>query len=250
MNSNGKVALVTGAGKRIGRALALALGDAGCRVAVHYSRSEKDALETAELVSSLGPGSEAVIIQADLEDPEQVETLASSVASQLGPIEILINNASVFERSELSDVDVDSWDRHFAINVRAPFLLARLMREQLATNASGSGAPGKIISLNDWSTARPGQFAYGVSKSALSGLTRSLALALAPNIQVNEIALGAILPPANIGVDRPREQIKINLGPADRMGKLNEVADAVLMLIQNDFITGETINVDGGKHIY
>ena len=101
-----------------------------------------------------------------------------------------------------------------------------------------------------WSTARPGQFAYGVSKSALSGLTRSLALALAPNIQVNEIALGAILPPANIGVDRPREQIKINLGPADRMGKLNEVADAVLMLIQNDFITGETINVDGGKHIY
>ena len=99
-------------------------------------------------------------------------------------------------------------------------------------------------------TARPEQFAYGVTKSALSGLTRTLALALAPNIQVNEIALGAILPPANIDADRQREQIKIDLGPADRMGKLNEAADAVMMLVQNDFITGETINVDGGKHIH
>ena len=89
-----------------------------------------------------------------------------------------------------------------------------------------------------------------MTKSALSGLTRTLALALAPNIQVNEIALGAILPPANIDADRQREQIKIDLGPADRMGKLNEAADAVMMLVQNDFITGETINVDGGKHIH
>ncbi len=250
MNPNGKVALVTGAGKRIGRALALALGDAGCRVAVHYKGSEKDALETAALINSLAPGSEAVIIQADLADPKQVETLVASVASRLGPLEILINNASVFERTELKDVDVDSWDRHFAINVRAPFLLGQSMWKQLATNAGGPDTPGKIISLNDWSTARPEQFAYGVTKSALSGLTRTLALALAPNIQVNEIALGAILPPANIDADRQREQIKIDLGPADRMGKLNEAADAVMMLVQNDFITGETINVDGGKHIH
>ena len=255
MDSNGKVALVTGAGRRVGRALALALGDAGCRVAVHYSQSEKDAEETAELISSLAPGTEAVIIQADLEDPEQVESLASSVAEKLGPIEILVNNAAVFEQNVLKDVSVDNWDRHFAINVRAPFLLARSMQAQLAPITPGSGAPapstqGKIISLNDWRTARPDRFAYGVTKSALSGLTRTLALALAPHIQVNEIALGAILPPANIAADRPREEIKIDLGPADRMGTLNEVANSVLMLIQNDFITGETINVDGGKHIY
>ena len=196
-----------------------------------------------------------MIVQADLEDPEQVESLASSVATQLGPIEILVNNAAVFERTVLIDVSVDDWDRHFAINVRAPFLLAQSMRAQLAPDASGPSGPGqsaagKIISLNDWRTARPGHFAYGVTKSALSGLTRSLALALAPHIQVNEVALGAILPPANIALDRPREEIKIALGPADRMGTLNEVANAVLMLVHNDFITGETINVDGGKHIY
>ena len=255
MDSNGKVALVTGAGRRVGRALALALGDAGCRVAVHYSQSEKDALETASLINSLAPGGEAVIIQADLENPEQVESLASSVAEQLGPIEILVNNAAVFEQTGLKDVSVDDWDRHFAINVRAPFLLAQLMRAQLSPDmagqsAPGQSAPGKIISLNDWRTARPGRFAYGVTKSALSGLTRTLALALAPHIQVNEVALGAILPPANIALDRPREEIKIDLGPADRMGTLNEVANAVLMLVHNDFITGETINVDGGKHIY
>ena len=254
MDSNGKVALVTGAGRRVGRALALALGDAGCRVAVHYNRSEKDAQETASLINSLAPGSEAVILQADLEDSEQVESLASSVAEQLGPIEILVNNAAVFEQTGLKDVSVDDWDRHFAINVRAPFLLAQSMRAQLSPDAADQGtpaqsAPGKIISLNDWRTARPGRFAYGVTKSALSGLTRTLALALAPHIQVNEVALGAILPPANIALDRPREEIKIDLGPADRMGTLNEVASAVLMLVHNDFITGETINVDGGRHI-
>jgi len=250
MDSNGKVALVTGAGRRVGRALALALGDAGCRVAVHYSQSEKDAQETASLINSLAPGGEAIIIQADLENPEQVESLASSVAEQLGPIEILVNNAAVFEQTGLKDVSVDGWDRHFAINVRAPFLLAQSMQTQLAPSAGGTSAPGKIISLNDWRTARPGRFAYGVTKTALSGLTRTLALALAPHIQVNEIALGAILPPANIAADRPGEEIKVDLGLANRMGTLNEVANAILMLIQNDFITGETINVDGGQHIY
>ncbi len=250
MDPNGKVALVTGAGRRVGRALALALGDAGCRVAVHYGRSEKDAQETASLINSLAPGSEAVVVQANLEDPAQVESLTSSVAEQLGPIEILINNASVFDRAGLEDVSTDDWDRHFAVNVRAPFLLAQTMRTQLAPNATGTSTPGKIISLNDWRTARPSRFAYGVTKSALSGLTRTLALAMAPHVQVNEIALGAILPPADISMDRPREEIKIDLGPADRMGTLNEVADAVLMLVRNDFITGETINVDGGRHVY
>lgn len=249
MDPNGKVALVTGAGRRVGRALALALGDAGCRVAIHYNRSDQDAQETAALISSLAPGVQAITVQADLEHPAQVESLAASVAEQLGPIEILVNNASLFERAVIEYVSVDQWDRHFAINVRAPFLLAQSMRKQLASATGDAGATGKIINLGDGHTARPGQFAYGVTKSALTGLTRSLALALAPQIQVNEVALGVILPPANVALDRPREEIKIDLGPADRMGTLNEVANAVLMLVHNDFITGETINVDGGKHI-
>tara|TARA_B100000809_G_scaffold253521_1_gene289628 strand:+ start:1488 stop:2219 length:732 start_codon:yes stop_codon:yes gene_type:complete len=242
MDPNAKVSLVTGAGRRIGRALALALGDTGCRVAVHYNHSEQDANETASLIKAMG--NEVITVKADLEDPTQVENLAAHVNEQLGPIEIMVNNASVFDKVGLKEVSAEEFDRHFAINVRAPFLLAKSMNDQLAT-----GSPGKIINLNDWRKARPTRFAYGVTKSALSGLTRTLALSMAPNVQVNEIALGAILPPADIPIDRPRDKITINLGPADRMGSLNEVADAMMMLIKNDFITGETINVDGGRHI-
>ena len=242
MDPNAKVALVTGAGRRIGRALALALGDTGCRVAVHYNHSEQDANETASLIKAMG--NEAITVKADLEDPTQVEDLAAHVYEQFGSIEIMVNNASVFDKVGLKEVSAEEFDRHFAINVRAPFLLAKFMTEQLTT-----GSPGKIINLNDWRKARPTRFAYGVTKSALSGLTRTLALSMAPNVQVNEIALGAILPPADIPIDRPRDKIAINLGPADRMGSLNEVADAMMMLIKNDFITGETINVDGGRHI-
>ena len=242
MDPNGKIALVTGAGRRVGRALALALGDAGCRVAVHYGQSEQDANETAALIQSMG--SESITLQADLEDPKQVESLAESVHDQLGPIEILINNASIFDKINLAETSADDWDRHLAINLRAPFLLAQAMQTQLGN------ARGKIISLNDWRTARPTRFAYGVTKTALSGLTRTLALSMAPNVQANEISLGAILPPSDIPIDRPRDEIKIDLGPADRMGSLNEVADAMMLLIQNDFITGETINVDGGRHVH
>ena len=242
MDPTAKVSLVTGAGRRIGRALALALGDTDCRVAVHYNRSEQDANETASLIKAMGK--EAITVKADLEDPTQVEALAAHVNEQLGPIEIMVNNASVFDKAGLKEVSAEELDRHFAINVRAPFLLAKSMNEQLAT-----GSPGKILNLNDWRKARPTRFAYGVTKSALSGLTRTLALSMAPNVQVNEIALGAILPPSDIPIDRPRDEITIKLGPADRMGSLNEVADAMMMLIKNDFITGETINVDGGRHI-
>ena len=242
MDPNGKVALVTGAGRRVGRALALALGDAGCRVAVHYGQSEKDAQETATIIQSMG--SEAITFQADLDDPSQVAALAASVEEQLGPIEILVNNASIFEKIGLGDVSTENWDRHFAINVRAPFLLAQAMQSQLTTDSHG-----KIISLNDWRTARPTRFAYGITKTALSGLTRTLALSMAPHVQASEISLGAILPPSDFPVDRPRDEVEIDLGPADRMGSLNEVADAMMMLIKNDFITGETVNVDGGRHI-
>jgi NAD(P)-dependent dehydrogenase (short-subunit alcohol dehydrogenase family) len=242
MDPNGKVALVTGAGRRVGRALALALGDAGCRVAVHYGQSESDAQETATIIQSMG--SEAITFQADLEDPSQVKALAVSVEEQLGPIEILVNNASIFDKIGLDDVSAENWDRHFAINVRAPFLLAQAMQSQLTTDS-----PGKIISLNDWRTARPTRFVYGITKTALSGLTRTLALSMAPHVQANEVSLGAVLPPSDISLDRPRDEIEIDLGPADRMGSLNEVADAMMMLIKNDFITGENVNVDGGRHI-
>ena len=125
MDPNSKVALVTGSGRRIGRALALALGDTGCRVAVHYNQSERDATETASLIKAMGK--EAITFKADLEDPTQVKDLAVDINKQLGPIEIIVNNASVFDKLGLEEVSAQELDRHFAINVKAPFLLACLL---------------------------------------------------------------------------------------------------------------------------
>ena len=163
---------------------------------------------------------------------------------RFGHFDVLVNNASLFGKQEIDETTVEDWDLYFAVNVRAPFFLSKALKDGLP-----EGSPGKVINVGDWRTSRRDRFPYGASKAALSGLTRSLAVALAPTIQVNEIALGAILPP----VDRPqnpaRADIKMDLGPADRMGTLNEVAAAMLSLIDNDFITGETLHVDGGRHV-
>lgn len=241
MEITGKTALVTGSGRRVGRALALALGEAGAKVAVHYNRSDSDAEEAVEAIRGLGGEAEA--FQADLESAGDPAELVRAVLGRFGSLDILVNNASLFGVGRMEDTGADDWDRYMAVNARAPFLLAQAMFAALP-----SYAPGKVINLNDWRTARAKRFAYGASKAALSGLTRSLAVAMAPNVQVNELALGAILPPADV-TPRPPAQMETNLGPAGRMGTLNEVAQAMLSLIENDFITGETLHIDGGRHI-
>jgi len=189
-------------------------------------------------------GAQADAFKGDLEDPAQPGLLINAVVERFGPPQILINNASLFGRQTLQDTGASAWDRFFAVNVRAPFLLAKAMAASLP-----EGTPGKIINMGDWRTARKNRFAYGASKAALSGLTRSLAYALAPGIQVNEVALGAILPPADSDPSRPRESQDTGAIPAGRVGTLNEVAQAVLALIANDYITGERVRVDGGRHI-
>lgn len=241
MEIKGKTALVTGGGRRVGRALAFALAEAGANVGVHYNGSESDAKEAVTAIRALGGEAEA--IQADLESPTASGELVRAISDRFGSLDILVNNASLFATGRMVDTSVEEWDRYMAVNARAPFLLAQAMFAGLP-----DGAPGKVINLNDWRTARAKRFAYGASKAALSGLTRSLAVSMAPNVQVNELALGAILPPADIEVKAP-DQMETNLGPAARMGTLNEVAQAMLSLIENDFITGETLHIDGGRHI-
>lgn len=242
MELHGKTALVTGSARRVGRALALALAENGARVAVHYATSANDAAETVSTIRSLGHDAES--FRADLEIPAEIERLTSEIGNRFGHFDVLVNNASIFGRQAIESTSVEDWDRYIAINVRAPFLLAKALKHGLP-----EGSTGKVINLGDWRTARRNRFPYGVSKAALSGLTRSLATALAPDIQVNEIALGAILPPADSPQDPDRSDIKMDLGPVDRMGTLNEVAVAMLALIANDFITGETLHVDGGRHV-
>lgn len=231
---------MTGSGRRVGRAIALALAQAGASVAVHYHSSESDAAETVEIARSFGVQAES--FSADLSDAGATVRLMDDVASSLGRVNILVNSASAFSKGELAETSLDEWELFMAVNFRAPFLLAQAMQRTLGDE------PGKVISLGDWRTARANRFAYGVSKAALSGLTRSLAVAMAPNVQVNELALGAILPPADTVVEEPGRQVA-KASPAGRMGTLNEVSDAVISLIENDFITGETLHIDGGRHI-
>ena len=237
MDLSGKTALITGSARRVGRALALALAERGATVAVHYGKSDADAKETVDTIHAMG--SEAKAFSADISQPNEVTALTREVISCFGPFNVLVNSASIFERGSLYEATLEDWERHFAINVSAPFILAREMALSLP-NAS----QGKIINIGDWRCVRPKRFCYGVSKAALSGLTSSLALSLAPHIQVNELALGAILPPR----DAENEPMTAP-GPAGRLGTLNEVASAMLALIENDFITGETIRIDGGDHI-
>ena len=233
---------MTGAGQRVGRALALALAEAGCRVGVHYNTSTEPAQETVQTLWAMGAEAEA--FQADLAEAREATELVARVRRRFGLLHILVNNASLFGRQTLQDITPADWDRYFAVNVRAPFLLAQAMAASLPP-----GTAGKVINLGDWRTARKNRFAYGASKAALSGLTRSLAYALAPGIQVNEIALGAILLPADASPDRPKESQDTGEVPAARMGTLNEVAQAMMALVLNDYITGERVRVDGGRHI-
>lgn len=225
----------------MGRAIVLALAESGANVAVHYNHSESDALETVEVARSFGVNAET--FQADLMDPEKTARLIASVEQSLGRVNILVNNASMFSKGTLTETSLDEWDAYMAVNFSAPFLLAQAMHRSLPEDETG-----KVIGLNDWRTARANRFAYGVSKAALSGLNRSLAVAMAPNVQVNEVALGAILPPADGDGSEDGSSVA-KKSPAGRMGTLNEVSSAVISLIENDFITGETLHIDGGRHV-
>ena len=242
MKPAGLTALVTGSGHRVGRALALALTEAGANVAVHYNSSEEAAAETVSALKMAGGRAEA--FQADFTDAAEVERLFEAVNARMGPVQILANNAARYERGELSSSAVEEWDRCMAVNVRAPYLLARAM-----ANALPEGLTGKIVNIGDSRTIRRERFVYGVSKAALRGLTMSLAESLAPAIQVNEIALGAVLQPTDTPRgDRPRMD-RIEYGPIKRMGTLNEVAHTMMWLIENDYVTGETVHLDGGRTI-
>ena len=242
MNPIGLTALVTGSGHRVGRALALALTEAGANVAVHYNTSDEAAAETVAALKMAGGRAEA--FQADFTDAAEVERLFEAVDARMGPVQILANNAAKYERGELSSSAVEEWDRCMAVNVRAPYLLAKAM-----ANALPEGLTGKIVNIGDSRTIRRERFVYGVSKAALRGLTVSLAESLAPAIQVNEIALGAVLQPIDTPRgDRPRMD-RIEYGPIKRMGTLNEVAHTMMWLIENDYVTGETVHLDGGRTI-
>ena len=240
MEIKGVTALVTGASRRIGRGLALSLAENGCNVAVHYHRSVAEALETRDRVRDLGVASEA--IPADLADSSECARLWVDTVHLMGKVpSIVINNASSFSRVNLQDVSADDFDLAMAVNVRAPMLLAQSMARDLPDDAVG-----KIFNINDRRTVYRSRFTYAITNSALTGLTKALAVSLAPRIQVNELRLGTILPLRDDPMSDTEAFSNRTLGPARRMGTVEEVCQAVISIMGNDYINGASLSVDGG----
>ncbi len=240
MNLAGKTILVTGAARRVGREMALAIGRAGGDVVVHHSQSPREASQVVSEVQRMG--GKAWALQADFSAPRQAIGLLEA-AWRLAPLDGLVNNAAIFEPLGWQDSSLEAWQRHLDINLTAPFLLCQAFARLLPSEQAG-----RIINILDWRALRPGadHLPYTISKAGLAALTRSLAEALAPRIAVNGIALGAILPPAD-GADSAGILAQV---PARRWAKMEEVTETLLFLLGGPgYITGEVIHVDGGRHI-
>jgi len=242
MELSGKNALVTGGAIRLGRALTLALARAGCNVVIHFGRSARDADATRAEAVALGV--KAVLLQSDLSDAAQAADVVPAACGLIGPLHILVNSAALFTEGSLETTTAEEWEKEFAVNLRAPFLLCQAFARQIP-----AGEKGRILNFVDARIFRPGtdHFAYRLTKGALADMTRNLALELAPRITVNALALGAILPPP--GKDQDHLERLIPRIPLRRGGSPEMVADNALHLIRQDFVTGQVLGLDGGEFL-
>ena len=238
-----QVALVTGAGRRMGRVIALTLARAGASVAVNYSESRTGAAATTREIKAMGPA--AIAVRADVSRPKQVQAMFRTVEKRFGRLDLLVNNAGVFFRAPWDRLSEEDWDRVLAVNLKGPFFCA-----QAAARLMMKQGHGKIINISSLGglQAWPSYMHYCASKAGLISLTRSLAKALAPRIQVNSIAPGTILFPGE-KVDKSMRK-NIRSTPLGKAGRPEDIAEMVLFLAtQGEFITGQVFAVDGGKSI-
>ncbi|HBT62069.1 MAG TPA: short-chain dehydrogenase [Elusimicrobia bacterium] len=242
MRLQGKAVLITGAARRVGRAIALALAARGARVAIHYHRSRRDAQRLAADLRA-GFGRDSLAVAADLADVRAVRRMAAAVARRFGDIHVLVNNAAIFSRTPFPEITPEDWDRHLAVNLRAAFFLSQAIAPLMRRLGEG-----KIINIADWTALRPwpDHIPYCVSKAGLLCLNTALAKELAPEIQVNAIMPGPVLMPEGSPPRRARDIARATL--LKRLGSPEDVAKAVVFLIESaDYITGAAIPVDGGR---
>ncbi|HEY1613913.1 MAG TPA: SDR family oxidoreductase [Rhizomicrobium sp.] len=240
--SGSATALVTGAAKRLGRAIALDLARHGFDIALHFNSSDDDARETAEAIRATGQ--RVALLKADLGREEDVAGLVARATAEIGQLSALVNSASIFENDDWSTATRESWDRHLNINLRAPFVLAQAFAHTLPDYAKGA-----IVNIVDQRVLKPTpQFlSYSLSKAGLHWLTTTLAQALAPRIRVNAVAPGPTMINARqteAQFRRQREATVLGTG-ADPQ----DVCDAVHYLLTAPAVTGEMIAVDGGQHL-
>lgn len=245
MTLNGGVALVTG-GRRIGAAVAVGLARHGADVALAFRRSAEEAEGTATEIRALGR--RALVVRADLTSADDCRALVDRVADGLGRLDVLVNMASAYVSRPFDELTADDWDAALSVDARSAFLCARAAVPHMR-RAGG----GRIVNFSDWVAAsrRPcygGYLPYYVAKMAVIGLTEALALEVAGDgILVNAVAPGPILPPPELDEEERRAVERST--PLGRWGGEDEIVKAVLALVESDFITGETIRVDGGRHV-
>lgn len=240
-----KVALVTGSARRIGAAIIKTLHGAGFRVLVHCYQAQNEAHRLAAELNTLRANS-AYVICGDLTRPQTIAHIMAEIRHWAGRLDVLVNNASLFLKNDCQHAEPDTWQRLFALNVQAPFELSLAVQSLLALQS------GIIINITDIHAEKPlkGYAIYCQSKAALLMQTKALARELAPRIRVNAIAPGAIAwPEHDNALDDATKQNIITKTPLACHGHPNYIATAVLMLVNNPFITGQVLNVDGGRSL-
>jgi NAD(P)-dependent dehydrogenase (short-subunit alcohol dehydrogenase family) len=245
MEITGRSVVITG-GKRIGADVALTLASRGADVALVFNRSRAEADAAAAAIAALGR--RAFVLHADLADPSACRRVIDDATASLGRLDVLVNMASVYESRSLDDLKVEDWNRPLEIDLRAAHLCTHAAIPHMRHQSGG-----RVINFTDWVAAsgRPrytGYVPYYVAKAGVVGLTQALALELAPDqILVNAVAPGPILAPPGTS-DEERRAVE-HVTPLGRWGGPAEISKAVVFLIETDFVTGETIRVDGGRHL-
>ena len=242
MELPGKIALITGGAHRVGREISIALAQAGCHLAIHYHHSEKAAKDTASTAKALGVNT--AIFRSDLRMRDQIEELFLLIDSQYGSLDILVNSAAIMNKVAFQKAEEDDWHDTIDLNLKAPFFCIQKAAERMLINGAGA-----IVNISDIAGLRPWRDypVHSVSKAGLEMLTKVAARAYAPEIRVNAVAPGPVLKPDEMSNARWQE-----LGaalPLQHCGNAEDVARAVIFLLENDFITGETLVVDGGNQL-
>jgi len=244
MNLKGKTALVTGAARRVGREIALGLARRGANVVVHYNSSAADARRVVAEIKALGV--EALAVRADQTNAREVRAAVGKVVKHFRDIHVLVTSAAVYRKTPFDALTERDWDSHMDANLKGPFLFAL----EVGRRMKKRGIAGKIITFADWAALRPyaDYLPYCVSKAGVICLTKSLAKALGPKIQVNAIAPGPVLLPPDFSEREKRKVVEATL--VKRLGSPEDIVNSVVFLIEgSDFITGHTLVVDGGRLI-
>ena len=242
MELKGKTALVTGGAVRVGRAIALELAKNGANIVLHYFRSEKEAKQTVSEITALGV--HCTLAQADLSVHDEIVKMTHELVKNEKKVDILVNSASLFFKTPVDTVSEAEWERMMAANLKGPFLLSVQIGKEMIKNKSG-----KIVNIADWSGFRPYQdyMAYCTSKGGLIALTKALARDLAPHVTVNTVAPGPVLTPTYMSEHEKEAVAKTTA--VGHWGKPEDVAHAVKFFIENDFVNGTVLVVDGGRSL-